>query len=102
MQGSVLVVSHGARPAFRTGERRSALVPCNDTVVWRTSCPTTYGRAMTNNERPANRISATSRQTRPAGSHEPRTAGADALALYLHEIARYRLLTRAEEVQLAK
>jgi RNA polymerase primary sigma factor len=30
------------------------------------------------------------------------TAGADPLSLYLREIGRYRLLTRAEEVQLAK
>lgn len=35
-------------------------------------------------------------------SREPSAAAADALALYLHEIGRYRLLTRAEEVQLAK
>jgi RNA polymerase primary sigma factor len=35
-------------------------------------------------------------------SRERGAAGANSLSLYLHEIGRYRLLTRAEEVQLAK
>jgi RNA polymerase primary sigma factor len=35
-------------------------------------------------------------------SREPGATGADPLALYLNDIGRYRLLTRAEEVQLAK
>jgi RNA polymerase primary sigma factor len=48
---------------------------------------------MTNNERTTNRVVEPSR--------EP-DAVADPLALYLHEIGRYRLLTRADEVQLAK
>ena len=39
---------------------------------------------------------------RSAGSREDSTPVANSLALYLHEIGRYRLLTRAEEVQLAK
>jgi RNA polymerase primary sigma factor len=59
---------------------------------------------MTTNERTANRIGASSST---AGGHseqsrEPGAAAANPLALYLHEIGRYRLLTRAEEVQLAK
>jgi RNA polymerase primary sigma factor len=49
---------------------------------------------MTNNERTTNRAVEFSR--------EPGAAAADPLALYLHEIGRYRLLTRADEVQLAK
>jgi RNA polymerase primary sigma factor len=49
---------------------------------------------MTNNERTTNRVVEHSR--------EPDAAAADPLALYLHEIGRYRLLTRADEVQLAK
>ena len=49
---------------------------------------------MTNNEHPSNGIRARSR--------ESSAAAANPLALYLHEIGRYRLLTRAEEVQLAK
>jgi RNA polymerase primary sigma factor len=48
---------------------------------------------MTNNESTTNRVVEPSR--------EP-DAAADPLALYLHEIGRYRLLTRADEVQLAK
>ena len=43
------------------------------------------------NERTAKRIAASSS-----------AAGVNSLSRYLHEIGRYRLLTRAEEVQLAK
>jgi RNA polymerase primary sigma factor len=60
---------------------------------------------MTTNERTAKKIKTSS----PAAgrghserSREPGTAAANSLSLYLHEIGRYRLLTRAEEVQLAK
>src|SRR3954467_13873469 len=49
---------------------------------------------MTTNERTAKKITTSSRE---AGA-----AAANPLSLYLHEIGRYRLLTRAEEVQLAK
>ena len=60
---------------------------------------------MTTNERTANKIK-TSSATAGRGywerSREPRTAAANPLSLYLNEIGRYRLLTRAEEVQLAK
>jgi RNA polymerase primary sigma factor len=52
---------------------------------------------MTNNERTTNRVGAASEHSR-----EGRAAAANPLALYLHEIGRYQLLTRAEEVQLAK
>jgi RNA polymerase primary sigma factor len=60
---------------------------------------------MTTNERTAKKIK-TSSPTAGRGhserSREPGAAAANALSLYLHEIGRYRLLTRAEEVQLAK
>ena len=49
---------------------------------------------MTTNERTVKKITTSSRE---AGA-----AAANPLSLYLHEIGRYRLLTRAEEVQLAK
>src|SRR3954453_15067345 len=49
---------------------------------------------MTTNERTAKKITTSSRE---AGA-----AAGNSLSLYLHEIGRYRLLTRAEEVQLAK
>src|SRR3954467_11232480 len=49
---------------------------------------------MTTNERTAKKITTSSR--------EPGAAAANSLSLYLHEIGRYRLLTQAEEVQLAK
>jgi RNA polymerase primary sigma factor len=62
---------------------------------------------MTNNERTTNRVGHHSSTTSSGcGQSEPPrkpdTASADPLALYLREIGRYRLLTRAEEVQLAK
>jgi RNA polymerase primary sigma factor len=60
---------------------------------------------MTTNERTTNAERATSpapRAPRSAGSRELGPSTANPLALYLHEIGRYRLLTRAEEVQLAK
>jgi RNA polymerase primary sigma factor len=76
-------------------------VPFDDKVVWRPSHRSAYGRAMTTNGRTPKRLGATSPAARPAGSHEPGPA-AGTLALYLHEIGRYRLLTPAEEVQLAK
>jgi RNA polymerase primary sigma factor len=57
------------------------------------------------NERTAKKIK-TSSPTAGRGyserSREAGVAGANPLSLYLHEIGRYRLLTRAEEVQLAK
>jgi RNA polymerase primary sigma factor len=60
---------------------------------------------MTNNERTANRVG-TSSSTAGHGpsehSRQPGASAANPLALYLHEIGRYQLLTRAEEVQLAK
>jgi RNA polymerase primary sigma factor len=59
---------------------------------------------METNERTANEVRAMSpplRRGRPKGMRDD-AAVADPLALYLHEIGRYRLLTRAEEVQLAK
>jgi RNA polymerase primary sigma factor len=60
---------------------------------------------MTTNERTAKKIK-TSSPTAGRGyserSREPGAAAANPLSLYLHEIGRYRLLTRAEEVQLAK
>jgi RNA polymerase primary sigma factor len=60
---------------------------------------------MTNDERTAKKIRASS-PTAGRGhsehSREPGAAVANPLSLYLHEIGRYRLLTRAEEVQLAK
>jgi RNA polymerase primary sigma factor len=62
---------------------------------------------MTNNERITNRVGAHPSTTATGCGHsersrEPGAAAADPLALYLREIGRYRLLTRAEEVQLAK
>src|SRR3954452_21668695 len=59
---------------------------------------------MTNNERKANEIKTSSPTGRGYSEHsrEPGGAAANSLSLYLHEIGRYRLLTRAEEVQLAK
>jgi RNA polymerase primary sigma factor len=60
---------------------------------------------MTTNEHPSNGVRKTSPAARPGrrtGSREPGVAAADPLALYLNDIGRYRLLTRAEEVQLAK
>jgi RNA polymerase primary sigma factor len=60
---------------------------------------------MTTNERTAKKIK-TSSPTAGRGHSErsraPGAAAANPLSLYLHEIGRYRLLTRAEEVQLAK
>src|SRR5947207_4988275 len=60
---------------------------------------------MTTNERTAKKIK-TSSPTAGRGhserSREPGAAAANPLSLYLYEIGRYRLLTRAEEVQLAK
>jgi RNA polymerase primary sigma factor len=60
---------------------------------------------MTTNERTANKMRATSTiagRGQAAHLREPSPATADALALYLREIGRYRLLTPAEEVRLAK
>src|SRR4051812_37393058 len=60
---------------------------------------------MTTNERTAKKIkmsSPTAGRGHPERSREPGAAAANTLSLYLHEIGRYRLLTRAEEVQLAK
>ena len=59
---------------------------------------------MTTNERTANRIGASSSSAGGHSEHsrEEGAPAANPLALYLHEIGRYRLLTRAEEVQLAK
>jgi RNA polymerase primary sigma factor len=60
---------------------------------------------MTTNEHPGNGVRKTSPSARPgrrASSRGPGVAAADPLALYLNDIGRYRLLTRAEEVQLAK
>jgi RNA polymerase primary sigma factor len=60
---------------------------------------------MTTNEHPSSGVRKTSPAGRPgrrAGSREPGVAAADPLALYLNDIGRYRLLTRVEEVQLAK
>ena len=60
---------------------------------------------MTTNEHTAKKIK-TSSPTAGRGhserSREPGAAAANPLSLYLHEIGRYRLLTRAEEVQMAK
>jgi RNA polymerase primary sigma factor len=59
---------------------------------------------MDTNERTANEVRATSpapRPGRPKGMRDDAPV-ANPLALYLHEIGRYRLLTRAEEVRLAK
>jgi RNA polymerase primary sigma factor len=60
---------------------------------------------MTTNEHTANKInrySPTAARRQSERSREAGAAGANTLSLYLHEIGRYRLLTRAEEVQLAK
>src|ERR1044072_6216395 len=60
---------------------------------------------MTTNERTAKKIktsSPTARRAHSERSREPGAAPANPLSLYLREIGRYRLLTRAEEVQLAK
>jgi RNA polymerase primary sigma factor len=76
-----------------------------DKVVWRSSRDGAYVCAMTTNEHPSNGARTTSPAARPgrrASSREPGAAAADPLALYLKDIGRYRLLTRAEEVQLAK
>src|SRR5262249_38479939 len=86
-------------------ERRGALVAFEDKVVGRPSRHGSYGRAMTNNERTATKIMAsapTARRSHRKHSRKPDAAAADPLTLYLQEIGRYRLLTRAEEVQLAK
>jgi RNA polymerase primary sigma factor len=75
-----------------------------DKVVWRSSRDGAYVGAMTTNEHPSNGARTTSPAApgRRASSREPGAAAADPLALYLKDIGRYRLLTRAEEVQLAK
>src|SRR4051794_40653940 len=89
----------------RTRERRGALVVPEDEVVWRPSQRRTYGGAVTTNERTAKNITAGWPTAGPGHSERSRdhgAAGANPLSLYLHEIGRYRLLTRAEEVQLAK
>ena len=60
---------------------------------------------MTNNEHTGKGIRATPSDAGTgltAGRRQSGAAAASPLALYLHEIGRYRLLTRAEEVQLAK
>jgi RNA polymerase primary sigma factor len=60
---------------------------------------------MTTNEHPSSGVRKTSPAARPGrrtGSRKTGVAAADPLALYLNDIGRYRLLTRAEEVQLAK
>jgi RNA polymerase primary sigma factor len=60
---------------------------------------------MITNESTAKRVRTTSRGARPGDAARSRESGAAAdnpLALYLHQIGRYRLLTPAEEVQLAK
>jgi hypothetical protein len=60
---------------------------------------------MTTNERTANKVwpsASTAGQGRAEHSRESSAAATNPLALYLHEIGRYQLLTRAEEVQLAK
>jgi RNA polymerase primary sigma factor len=60
---------------------------------------------MTTNEHPRTGVRATSPAARPertASSRESDAAAANPLGLYLNTIGRYRLLTRAEEVQLAK
>jgi RNA polymerase primary sigma factor len=74
-------------------------------VVWRPARHSTYGRLMTTNERTDKKIrtsSPTARRGHPDRSWKPGAAAANPLSLYLHEIGRYRLLTPAEEVQLAK
>src|SRR5436190_17163421 len=89
----------------RTRERPGALGACEGKVVWRAARHSTYGRVMTKNERP---VKKTKTSSPPAGRGDsqrppaPGAAAANPLSLYLHEIGRYRLLTRAEEVQLAK
>jgi RNA polymerase primary sigma factor len=60
---------------------------------------------MTTNERTVKKIkpsSPTPRRGYSERAREPGATAANPLSLYLHEIGRYRLLTRAEEVQLAK
>jgi len=60
---------------------------------------------MTTNERTAKKIKTSSPTAGRGYTDRSREAGvpaANPLSLYLHEIGRYRLLTRAEEVQLAK
>jgi RNA polymerase primary sigma factor len=60
---------------------------------------------MTTNKRTAKKIessSPTASRGHSERSREPGVAAANPLSLYLHEIGRYRLLTRAEEVQLSK
>jgi RNA polymerase primary sigma factor len=86
-------------------ERGGALVAREDKVVWRAARGGTYGRVMTTNERTAKKIktsSATADRRYSERSRESGAAAANSLSLYLQEIGRYRLLTRAEEVQLAK
>ena len=59
---------------------------------------------MTTNGHTENGVGRPHRQA-PGSSADSRESGpsaANSLGLYLHEIGRYRLLTRAEEVQLAK
>jgi RNA polymerase primary sigma factor len=59
---------------------------------------------MTTNENPSNGVRQTSSAARRGRGKSRASAPvtADPLALYLNDIGRYRLLTRAEEVQLAK